>query len=90
MKLSDDEAASMVVAANAVTSALTDVAEWLKPDSVTAASMTLAEMVHARIIASATLSAEGKVALDEVIEHSREHMTELAQFYYAKLKVAQP
>lgn len=82
-ELSDDDAKALLVAANSITGALMDVAQWLQPEAVAATSMTLAETVLAKVIAGAATMSDH--SLDEIIERCHEHMTVLAKYYYLKL-----
>jgi hypothetical protein len=84
--LSDDEADLMATLSRALVSAVWDTAKWIKPDAITATSMTLVEMAHAQIVAAATLGQEEPARpLDEIIERSHEHLKLMTRFYYDRV-----
>jgi hypothetical protein len=88
-ELSDDDTQALMVAAASISAALTDVAEWIKPDAVTTTSLVLVEMIHGMVVAAAAKAAK-RSSLDEVVARSNSHTATLAAFHYDKMTAREP
>jgi hypothetical protein len=80
----DDKGKALHRAVISITGAVTDVARWLAPDEVTSTALTLAQAVHAMMLASRA-KATARASLDQIVALSNGHTAELAQFYFDKL-----
>lgn len=81
----DIDADAVLTVAHSMVGAITDLAEWLQPDAVTATSMTLVETVHAIILAAAAAAVKDPAkTLDDIIDRTNGHVAGLARQYYER------
>lgn len=86
MNTEDRDVTAMLTCAHAIVGAVTDVAEWLQPEAVTATSMTLMETVHGIIIAAAAKAVKDpEKSLDQIIEKASRHTAEMARYFHEQL-----